>query len=577
MSMRQVRKLKKAAEPEEEVDDSPVVAPRKNLFKHLQASEDEAAESSESEVDKPVPKPKKAVARKKELKPVESDFDFDSLEPLAETETHESPEVSASIFSRDKSSMNPETEARRLFGTSKPQRRTMLRGRRFWLGIPLEAENWPFVRDNLKLEKVAGGFELVSSQEYDKELSLFVEILQSQDIQSMMEFVQRHPFHPHALLQVAEVFRQHSQFEQSFSMVRRALFSLECGFHFNFDPKIGPKLAGNSLFNPCLLKALTLYTQLLFGQGCTRTGLEICLFALGLDRDADATHALLRVDVLALRAKRFEILEQLDLEFSSRRLRLYMPNFAFSLALGNFQQLENNRGLEESVAAVSAGDIKSKKFPGPTCSVELVRAILLFPIALRALVSKFENSKFDWVPLFVNLTEPASRHPAVARIADAYAEHSANLWKFETTQAWLFACARRAAALSQELAAWRRARAGEKFGIWENYRNVVSAEFRSNGNEFVLPKFILENDEDLIRVYGNGLRGRNFQVEIPPNISLDSNAVLVFLQSLMPWGRVDLAGTAAAPVTLGGVFDGISDRLGFGAESSGSDSELHLD
>jgi len=411
----------------------------------------------------------------------------------------------------------------------------------------------------------------------------------------MMEFVQRCPFNVHALLQLAEVFRQHSQFEQASIMVRRALFSLECGFHFAFEPKNAPALVGSSIFNSTLLKALSMYTQLLVGQGCIRTALEISIFTLGLDRENDSCHALARLDILAVRAKRFDLLERMDLEISSRPLRLIMPNFAFSLALGKFQQLESTRGLETQAAEVSASEIKSKKFPGQTPSTELVRAILLFPTALRALAAKLQDngSKYDWSSLFVNLKEPGNRHPAIAKISEAYAEHSTVLWKSDVIQSWLYACGKRAAALAPDLAAWRKTRGAEKSGILDNYNDLIAAEFKANGSEWVLARKLLDHDDEVVKLFGSGQRQRLSFQDLPANISLDSNAVMVFLQSLMPWSRVDYSGTQAEPVTLGGVFTGLSERLGFseapviadaseGGESSSSssseeDEELQLD
>ena len=576
MSLRQVRKLKQAAVTVNDdlsgvEDDSPVQVRRRNLFVNLRDSSSEA----ESETQEVMQQPKVAPIAQKRAKPkrhapaktvveAEDSFDFDTLQPVADEDVAPKEEVPVSVLSRDKSALNPESEAKRLFGSAKQQKRAMIRGRKFWLGIPLEAENWPFVRDNLKLEKIDDGeFELISSQEYEKQLSIFVEVLQSQDMQILMEFVQRNPFHVHALLQLAEVFRQHSQFEQSFTMVRRALFSLECGFHFAFDPKIAPKLGGSSIFNSCLLKALALYTHLLIGQGCVRTALEVALFSLALDRDRDRLHSLVRIDFLCLRAKRYDIIEQLDLEISSKRLRMIFPNFAFSLALGKFQQLETTRGLEEEANSVSVSEIKSKKFEECSCSAQLVRAILLFPVALRALAAKLvENSRFDWTPLFVNLTEPAGRHPAIAKIAEAYAEHTFVSWKSEVVQSWLFACGRRAASLAPELTAWKK-KVAVNSNLLDNYKDVIAAEFKTT--EWVMPRQILDHDEEVIRTFGSNLRNRPTFSEMPANVSLDSNALMVFLQSLMPWARVDFSGTQAETVTIGGVFSGISERLGLAA------------
>lgn len=131
------------------------------------------------------------------------------------------------------------------------------------------------------------------------------------------------------------------------------------------------------------------------------------------------------------------------------------------------------------------------------------------------------------------------------------------------------------------------------------YSDISKSEFTVNSP--MLPRALFEADNEvrmltffnthgcldfpqLFKTYGTDLR-RDGGDASRANVSLESNPVVAFLQSLMPWSRVDYTGTEAEPVgppcfhlvvitrsqiniTAGirGALDRITERLGLGGE-----------
>ena len=588
---------------------------RKNLFKKLAISDSESEQSSSAESLKSlkIVEIKKSTQKKSRKQTTEEDFDFDGLLENMELVTQSAGECD-SFLRIDRAWLNPASEAKKLFGKKSSISkipRNLRNGRKLWLVTPTEEENWPIVRDNLKMfekknSKTESFFYLQPTKEYEKLLVEFVECLLSQDPQNLMEFVSRNPYHPHALLQLGEVFRQHSRFEDAYAIVRRALYSLECGFSFKFIPenikRIEKETSGSEVMNPILIRGLLFYCHLLVGRGCVGTSFAVCLLGLALEMESvDSGHWLLRIDGLAVRAKRWDILNRIDLEWLAKKfkrdklpsLSLILPNFAFSVALAKYLQQTDSSALLIEARSVTVAEllIESGEL---SASALLVRACLLFPGALRFLIGKIgEAGNPKWLDVFANL---GTLGPQL-NIGRVYSEHMFLLWKSDVLKKWLLAAAERSVELISkdtqvEIAIWRDKIESynaepELQSFLNQYKDVVAAEFLADTASFLFPKKILVNEEILIRVYGGqvseargaegalglggalGLRGARGLWDsrgagFDANISLDSNPVLVFLQSLLPWGRVDRIGDAVTPVNLGQIMQGWAERLGLG-------------
>jgi hypothetical protein len=105
----------------------------------------------------------------------------------------------------------------------------------------------------------------------------------------------------------------------------------------------------------------------------------------------------------------------------------------------------------------------------------------------------------------------------------------------------------------------------------DGYSNVRSAEFewgKSSKGAFVEPAPILESEEHVLEVYNEeGFESRGTRTN--PNapvlshaVSLESNPMAAFFQTLLPWSTVDHSGTESTPITAGGLLEQLRDRLG---------------
>jgi hypothetical protein len=145
-----------------------------------------------------------------------------------------------------------------------------------------------------------------------------------------------------ALLQMADIYKQHGEFATASDFVARALFRLEASFHAGFRPwtrntasvsasaSASGSTAGGSAdcrldfdvpANKALFVALYRHVQLLGRKGACRAATECCKLLLSLAPDTDPLCALLLVDHFALRAKEYEWLVAFVAGFRQVRLR----------------------------------------------------------------------------------------------------------------------------------------------------------------------------------------------------------------------------------------------------------------
>jgi hypothetical protein len=260
-----------------------------------------------------------------------------------------------------------------------------------------------------------------------------------------------------------------------------------------------------------------------------------------------------------------------------------LPNFAFSVALSRYFRLPDlSSGLGTELVTVEAVISDDPEVFGNSVSGVLIRALLKFPVVLKALVAKWQDkTRLDWLRLFSQapFTDGAEL-PVIGRLSEAYAEHAASFWRPDVLQGWMFACAEKAVLLAKDarVSEFRKRhpaslRAPVQISLLDRYKDVLAAEFNSSIADFVLPKSIIDNDDYVMSIYRpNYIRnGRRPGAESagPANVSLDSNPVLVFLQTLLPWARVDTSGTQAQPVTVGGLVERLRDAFGGLAGNAG--------
>ena len=353
------------------------------------------------------------------------------------------------------------------------------------------------------------------------------------------------------------------------------------------------------------LRTMWLLMQGLAGQGMHRTSLEVCKLLLAASLPRDPVRALLWCDWLCLRARQYDTLARVALHLLRQhglaprgeagqtllRLDLALPNFAFSLPLAGFlkggSQLVAGELNEVSVSDVAqlvekgAAEAPCEDGAAPAgaaAHAQLMCAMLLFPLMLRPLLEAAgvallgpapagSPSRETWAALLSQspFSEAAecrhARHASAhGRIVGAYAKRCGPLWRAQPVQLWLHACAARlvgmhasavfAADLAAAKLAWSTAVLCPVEALEQDYLDLLPEE---GSPENPLPPPFLEKAAQARlypprvaaaqgwgqRVFGGG--------ELEPTISLHSPPLMVFFQSLMPWGELDKSGIRVEP------------------------------
>jgi len=97
------------------------------------------------------------------------------------------------------------------------------------------------------------------------------------------------------------------------------------------------------------------------------------------------------------------------------------------------------------------------------------------------------------------------------------------------------------------------------------YQNFTTAELQWGGSGYIEPASILESEAHVLEIYSD-------DGYVPPSsqpaprlthaVSLESNPVAAFFQTLLPWSNVDVTGTEAAPITATGMLQQLRAGLG---------------
>ena len=309
--------------------------------------------------------------------------------------------------------------------------------RKLWLFTPKDP--WPRPDTEVKMSMQSGldgipEFGFQPEMSYTRAYQEYAGIVQAQDIQSLYEFIHKYKFFPPACLSVADIMRSHSEHEQAFQLIQRAIYGMECFFHPSFSPfRVGQNKAAASnephrarlllqtkngeVTNWLLLKALWMYMTALGGQGLYRSCLEVNKFIVSISMPNDYAHALLHLDYHALRSRNHEwlfefcrlflaqdcdVFGQIKIDDYSDRvvtLDMLLPNFAFSCALAGYMSFPEKLDMNK-IPNVPLQSLHVKKgikkeeidedYDGCVLvHARLMRALLYFPLALRVLLDQW--------------------------------------------------------------------------------------------------------------------------------------------------------------------------------------------
>ncbi len=571
MSLRQIRRVQELAQANhgaegnasgsvsESSEDTPQVV-RKNMFKKLQDSESSSSSSSESEGGAPV-EHIPAVIR---TTPPRSHSDAPRKTPKQKKKQSS---AKVAVADKDKKSvlddalelnvrlLSPSSELRRIFGsasrssTSGPTRpKRLICKRKHWLIEP-EA-NWPLVVPfSFKMEScVDGSFRLVPENDYERKLEILARIVVTHDVEALYHFVELNPFNAHGLIQLASVLiSQRSEYESAFGLVRRALYAYQSAFHPGFHPSKSVVLSTESMFSSSLLRAVLLYSHLLSGQGCVRTSLEVMKLAYAMDggmiRGCPRTHALLHMDTLALKSGQYEWLVKFALE---NGLTDILPGYALGAALG----LHSKLSLSESPppeTVVKAAVRRSVDLNTPPLTA-LLRAVSLFPDLFRQLGLEINISNHVPDPFTYKLIRAMSSKGGVdvVKSNEKLISWIKNVLYHHDIQK-----------INIRRPDWLDRACGD----------ITSTEFSwgSSGAPYTEPTTILNDETEIINMYCH--EGPMTHTENAPTVprhpvSLDSNPLAAFFQTLLPWATIDTTGTEAAPVTGTSLLEHLRTTLG---------------
>ena len=484
-------------------------------------------------VRKPVPAP---VVAKKKIVSV--------LDPCLEIDIH---------------ALNPSSELRRILGKSGG---VVVRGkrvikRRHWLIEP--EKDWPLVvSDVFRMELcVDGSHRLVPECDYELKLKTLVRIVLTHDVEALYQFVQFNPFHPHGLVQLASIMiEQRGEFENALALVKRAIFAIQSAFPSTFHPNKRLLLSQDSIFSTIVFRALLLYMHLLAGQGCVRTALEVAKLIYqmegGLGTGCPQTHILLHLDGLALKSDQFDWLNQF---VANSGLTNILPNFAISFALG--------RKLADSQNDDQISPKRKTLSVDSTPREALLHVLVYFPGIIRAIIGR------DSIPHTKretnNLTNKLIQVWLIKNIQWIKANEMLVVWiKDVVDNVW---------------PGWAKEQAvGTCEWLTRGYGNITTSEMEwgKASKGFVEPAAILENEMHVLDVYSE--EGPVVSPNLPrwsPDqpVSLESNPIAAFLQTLLPWSRVDLHGTEAQPLTVARLWESLRPRAGDDASSADGEHE----
>jgi hypothetical protein len=566
-----VKELSESKETDVPVIEEEEKTVKKTVFSRMafSSSESESESSSSEEVEAneiEKPAPQVVVKSQQKQKPTQATQKKDKKK-LSQPEPEKQQILSASVDDTvkiDIRMLNPANELRRIFGNQIKGKKSAISKRRHWLVEP--AKEWPLVvRDMFRMELTKDkSFRLVPEQDYENKMKILARIVASHDVDALYQFIQYNPFHVHALIQLALILiDQRKEYENAYELIKRAVFALQSAFMPSFHPDKSVLLSRDSLFTSTLLRCLLLYAHLLAGQGCVRTSLEvyklIYLMDGGMGTGCPMTHVLLHLDAAAFKADQFDFLSRF---VAQNGLAEILPGTALLFAIS--QKL---RGVDvEDIKHVTNKDLKQEVTLETPATVALVKAVINFPGPVKILLGReFDTGANKPADVLTNKLTQAfnAKILAVLKTKDEIVR-----WIDRVVKDLIPIFARDYAR-------------GNKKREWlkSAYGNITTAEFewgQASGAGFVEPSPILETESEIMDLYLDDEYAlpRPSQSSAPglsQPVSLESNPIAAFLQTLLPWARVDHTGTEATPFTMQSLLDRMNATI---ASATGQDSAL---
>ena len=525
MSHRQLRKIlseKKrekgdGEEEEEEEEEEEVV--KKNTFNDLDfevleesSEEEQKAEKCESneqeEKKKRVDKKGSQKKKRKEKECAKEEEDLEDILQNFEEEAIPPPlanEKIDSVLKRRVKNFDPSPESQRIFKEDRkaPHKSHQAHKSGKKLALTPNTSYPPNIDCLLSMEKVSDPTKSIFffdiSKAYSKLHPTYIECIETNDANSLNQFLHRYPFHIEALFQMCMVFQMQGNYEQVASLVERLLYSFQLSFHYQFSV-----ISNNieidmdmNVYNKIFYKCLMMHADILGRKGCVRAALEVVKLILALSPQQDPAGALFLIDYYSLRSRKFKYFDLFLRNFMKEVYGygsvLELPHLVYSLALAKAMQEGGFTGevqeFSEEIRIEDCLDMKSGQVLG--------WAVAWNPEFARALLKKLGVSEF--------------KEMETGKIEDIYAVRNEDIWKP------FLGALRKEVERGEE----RKRGEGDFAGILKRYEKLDKAEFSFE------VRTVIPQEMEIGR---NRSRG---------NLNVNRHPLILFFLSFLPWNYIE--------------------------------------
>ena len=327
---------------------------------------------------------------------------------------------------------------------------------------------WPYTtksqkedRTNIPRTNPKQWFTFKFSETYIKQLEDYRRIQRSSDANALAIYVAHNPYVTEALLQLAAVLYQTNQSQDGLSLLRRALWILECSSVMGFQPhKLQSScfLDKDRMENECYFSALFRLLQVSSVAGCIRTSLAISRYILAMDPLRDPMGVLLIMDCFALQTMSEENCQFIIDIVESNTIQVhYRDDSTRKDFVGHLLDLPNWR-YSYALAFYRLGKARGDKFMDERANEEIQRAVRQFPAVVEQLLVRNEldrsgrSFRTDWPTVLAKLrsmdrTPPSEgfdpiMHHATSQVAQLiikiFVERNSKLWSSINIVNWIY-------------------------------------------------------------------------------------------------------------------------------------------
>ncbi|XP_057655080.1 transcription factor 25 [Diorhabda carinulata] len=343
---------------------------------------------------------------------------------------HDRTNVRKNILSIQHKHLNPNNELKRIFGPKIVQSDHKRKNRGGGRGHVKQTtminckENFPNVgKSGLSMSYLENKnniqyFTYEHSQNYRQVQNKFLDAVESLDPDKIVDIINQHKCHIDALIQLSDLCKLSEDFATAAELIERALYCLEYAYHPLFNVAQGNcRLDYRRQENRALY--ITIFKHLMFigGKACYRTSLEFCKLLLSLDPEGDPLAIILAIDFYAIRAREYQWFIDFVTELDNSKNLLWLPNFAYSLAVAHFY-------LGDSAKADLILQDAFLKFPG-----------VLLPLVEKCSIQT--DNRVTSHPFFINADGLKKQPPALTQLILLYVNRSYHIWKDSDLIPWL--------------------------------------------------------------------------------------------------------------------------------------------